>query len=180
MSERQGSTFGFISRFNHWTVALVFIGMLCLGFYLEFGGLEREAKGPLMGIHKSVGTLFLVFALWRVLWRIVQGFPQDIAVFPAWQKISARIVHWLLLLSVIAMPLSGALMSLFNGRDIDIFGWFRVPAQDKNELISGIAHEIHGTAPYIIVALILLHLGAAIKHQFIDGDRTLGRMLGSR
>jgi cytochrome b561 len=177
MSDRKNNMFGITSRFNHWFTALVFIGMLCFGFYLSFGGLEREVKGPLMGIHKSIGTLFLAFAFWRIGWRLAQGFPKDVAVMPAWQSIAAKATHWLLLLSVLAMPLSGVIMSIYGGRAINVFNWFTIPAQDKIETISGLAHSIHSYAPYAIAALITLHIAAALKHHFIDKDATLKRMV---
>ncbi len=180
MRETQGNRYGWISISNHWITATIFLFMIGLGFFLEFGGLEREAKGPYMGLHKSVGTLFLAWAVWRVLWRIAKGFPKDIAIMPTWQKIGAKATHWLLLASIIAMPLSGVIMSLFGGRAIKIFEWFTIPAQNKNEIISSSAHFFHSYAPYFITTLIMLHLIAAIKHHIIDKDETLKRMLGTR
>ena len=124
MTERNGKEFGLVSRLNHWGVVAIFIGMLCFGFYLEFGDLAREVKGPLWGVHKSIGTLFLIFAVWRVGWRIFQGFPQEVAVMPLWQRFTAKITHWLLLLAVLLMPLSGVLMNIYGGRSIHVFDWF--------------------------------------------------------
>lgn len=177
MTERNGKEFGLISRLNHWGVAAIFIGMLCFGFYLEFGDLAREVKGPLWGVHKSIGTLFLIFAVWRVGWRIFQGFPKEVAVMPLWQRFTAKITHWLLLFAVLLMPLSGVLMNIYGGRSIHVFDWFVIPSQGKNEMIAGIAHTVHEVAPYAISAIILLHIAAALKHHFIDKDATLKRMI---
>lgn len=176
MRESKGHKFGLISRLNHWTTAIVFLGMIIFGFYLEFGEIERSAKGPLMGIHKSIGVLFLGFALWRVGWRLMQGFPKDISAMPLWQSVSSKAVHYLLLLSILAMPLSGFLMSLYGGRSINVFNWFTIPAQNKIEMISSISHSVHMYAPYAITAIITLHIAAALKHHFIDKDATLKRM----
>ena len=56
----QPPTYDLTSRINHWVIAIAMIAMLGFGLYLEFGGLEREARGPLIAIHKSVGVLILV------------------------------------------------------------------------------------------------------------------------
>lgn len=178
--EKDGLHYGLVSRLNHWLVAVVFIGMLCFGFFLSYGGLTPEVRRALMPVHKSIGTLFLVYASWRVLWRLIQGFPKDISATPPWQHCLARVVHWLLLISVVSMPLSGVVMSLYGGRSIDVFGWFTLPAQAKTHLVSRLAHEIHEIAPLFIVALVLLHISAALKHHFLDKDNTLRRMLGHK
>lgn len=149
-----------------------------MGFFLAYGGLEGAEKAPFRNVHKSAGTLFVIWAFWRVGWRLFQGFPKDVSVMPVWQSISAKAVHWLLLLSILAMPLSGVLGSLFGGRSIDVFGWFTIASFGKNEIISDLAHTVHGSAPILISILILLHIAAAIKHHFIDKDETLRRMIG--
>lgn len=88
------TSYGITSRINHWVSAIAMIGMLGLGLYLEFGGLEREAKGPLMGIHKAVGVLVLHFGVWRVTWRVLKGFPKPASRMPAWQETASKIAHW--------------------------------------------------------------------------------------
>lgn len=179
MSDKQKGVYGSISVANHWVTAVIFIGMLVFGFYLGYGGLEREARAPLMGWHKSIGTLFLVFVFWRIGWRLAQGFPKEVGLFPVWQRIAAKATHWLLLLSILIMPLSGVLMSIFRGRSVEVFGWFTIPPVTEDRTVIGnIAHDVHGIAPFAISLLIVLHIAAAVKHHVIDKDVTLLRMLG--
>lgn len=178
MTDKYNKTFGKISRFNHWITALIFIAMLGLGFFLAYGGLEGAEKGPFRDVHKSVGTLFVLWAVWRVGWRLIQGFPEDVSAMPIWQSISAKFIHWLLLVSILAMPLSGVIGSLYGGRSIDIFGWFTVASLGDNETISGMAYNVHGGAPVFISILICIHIAAALKHHFFDKDATLRRMIG--
>jgi len=83
-----------------------------------------------------------------------------------------------LLLSLLIMPASGIIMNLYSGRDLNIFNIITIPGQQRDETISGIAGFLHHNAPYAISAIILLHLAAALKHHYIDGDKTLLRMLG--
>lgn len=177
MREKNGFRFGWVSIINHWTVALVFLSLLCLGFYLDFVGDGRGVRGPWMGVHKAVGVLLLALALWRIMWRLIQGFPKDIAPMPLWQELSAKLVHWVLLFSIIAMPISGILLSLYSERAINVLGLFIIPAQPENELISSIAYVVHEVLSYAVSLTILMHVGAVIKHHVIDKDDTLRRML---
>lgn len=173
-------TYNQISRFNHWFAALIVLGMLAFGLYLENAGLTREARGALMPIHKAIGVLFLLFALWRVGYRLTQGFLSPAAVMPAWQERASKFVHWVLLAAVLIMPISGLTMSLFSARAVEVFGLFTVPAFEKNESIAGIAHFAHGTTAYVLLAAIVLHVAAALKHHIVDKDATLARMLTGR
>lgn len=168
-----------MSRFNHWIVAVVMIGMLGFGLFLENAELSREARGSLMGIHKAIGSVFLVFALWRVGYRVSQGFPMPIAAMPKWQDIASKIVHWALLAGVLLMPISGLMMSLFGGRSVDVFGILTIPAFEKNETLGGIGHVAHGLGANILLAVIAIHILAAFKHHIIDKDLTLARMVGN-
>lgn len=177
MREKEGYRFGLISIINHWTVAIVFLSVLGLGFYLDFLGSGRALRGPWMGAHQAAGALFFVLALWRIGWRLLQGFPKDVATMPAWQHLSAKLVHWMLLFSIFAMPLSGILLNLYAERAINVFGLFTLPAQPENELISRIAYLVHSTLAYIVAITIFMHVGAVIKHHLIDKDDTLKRMI---
>lgn len=170
-------TYGTISRLNHWIIAIAMIGMLAFGLYLSFGGLPREAKGPLMAIHKSIGVLILIFGIWRVGFRMVQGFPAPLpSTGPAWQMTAAKITHWVLLAAILLLPISGIAGSVFRGRAVDVFGWFSIPARAESATIAQIASNFHGAAGKVIAALVLIHIAAALKHHYIDKDATLRRM----
>ena len=174
------SSYSAVSRFNHWLVAVVVIGMLAFGLYLENAGLERAARGELMAVHKAIGVILLVFVLWRVGYRLAKGFPASVAVTPKWQLAASKAVHWLLLGGIVVMPLSGLLMTIYKGRSIDVFGLITIPAQEKIAWISAASHTAHGWVGKLLVALILVHIFAALKHHFIDRDATLTRMINGR
>lgn len=180
MKEKDGVRFGLVSIINHWANAIIFLSVLGLGFYLSFLGDGRALRGPWMEAHKAGGVLLLVMALWRVSWRLFNGFPKDVVPMPTWQKLSAKLVHWMLLFAIIAMPVSGILLSLYSERSINVFGLFVVPAQAENEVISRIAYAIHGSLAYLVSGALLLHVGAVLKHHLLDKDDTLKRMLTSQ
>jgi cytochrome b561 len=177
MTDKDAGTYGAISRANHWAVAIAFFGMLAVGFTLANVELARETRGMVMGLHKATGTVLLLVVLWRVIWRLRQGFPAPVDGVAAWQVTASRLVHRGLLLTIILMPLSGASRSLLGGRAIDIYGLFQIPPFAKIEGFSDIAGLVHTVTAYSLAILIALHIAAALKHQFVDRDATLRRML---
>ncbi len=174
---RNTENFDAISKINHWLFGIAFIGLIAFGFYIANAEFPPGTKGPYMMYHKSLGVIFLIFAAWRVFWRIFKGFPKEVSNLKTWEFLLARATHWLLLLALLLMPISGIVMNIFSGRDLSVFNWFTIPGQTKIENIASSASFIHHNAPYIISALIFLHIAAALKHHFIDKDQTLLRMV---
>ncbi len=171
------TTYDRISRFNHWIAAVLFIAMLGFGFYLAYGGLAMPEKLPLIGRHKAMGVMLLVWGIWRVGYRVRQGFAEPAAVLPSWQEAASKVSHIVLLGSVVLMPISGLVMALFSGFPTDVFGLVTIPAIDKVESISGTARMAHKYIAYAFTLTLGLHIAAALKHHFINRDRTLARML---
>lgn len=168
-----------VSRINHWLVAFVMIAMVVFGIYLEEFVPRGPEKGALIGIHKSIGVLVLLYGIWRVGYRLAQGFLEDASPMPRWQAVSAKVVHWVLLVLVIALPLSGILASYFGGREIGVFGLFTVPAASApNDALSGAFMNMHGAMGKVILFALVLHVLGALKHHFFEKDTTLKRMLG--
>lgn len=177
MTDSQTGTYGAVSRANHWIVSLAVFGMLAVGFILSSDVLPREEASSLRNLHKATGTVLLFLFAWRVIWRLRQGFPAPVPGVAAWQITASRLVHWGLLAALILMPLSGVLMSLLGGRPVDIFGLFQIPPVAEIEGAGKLARTVHGYLAWTLVALIALHITAALKHQFVNKDATLARML---
>jgi cytochrome b561 len=173
----EGTSYGFVSRLNHWVIAAAMIGMLGFGFYLGFADLPREVKGPLMGLHKAMGVLVLIYGLWRVGWRLVQGFPVGVGEQRDWRYPVAMIMHVALLLGIILMPVSGIVASIFHGRPVAVFGLFTIPAQAEVAWLASFAGGVHSVAGIALSILVAVHLAAALQHHFVDRDTTLTRML---
>lgn len=176
MLRDKGAHFGAISIVNHWVLAILIIGMLGFGLYIE--DLPRGPdKGALVQIHKSIGVIALFLVAWRVLWRIASRFPDEVAAMPRWQALTSRWAHIALLTCALAMPVTGYLQSSAGGRPVTLFGLFDLPALGKIPAIAGPAHVAHGIIAYILIALIAIHILAALKHHIVDKDATLRRML---
>jgi cytochrome b561 len=169
-----------VSCINHWIIAIAMIGMLGVGLYLEFGDMEREEAAWLRGRHMAAGVLVLIYGIWRVGWRLMQGFPAPAAPMPAWQENAAAYTHWLLLTGILLMPISGLLRTLFGDHAVDIFGLFAIPGLGEVVWISAPAKFVHTYFGYALVAIVLVHVAAALKHHLVDRDGTLLRMLSGK
>lgn len=170
-------TYNAISRINHWGVAIAFLGMLSVGLTLAYIELPKPTYFWLLGLHKAVGTLLLVWGIYRVAYRIHQGFPEPASSLNKWEAMLSNAIHRILLLAVVGMPLSGLVMALFSGFPTDVFGLFTIPSFDKVEAVTDSARAVHKWMAYLLLASLVAHLAGAIKHHFINRDATLVRMV---
>lgn len=169
--------YGAVSRVNHWLVGLLFLGALGLGLTFGYADLQRETTGALMPFHQALGVSVLLLGLWRVVWRIAQGFPEPASLNePRWQRMAAMAAHWGLLAALLLMPLSGITMTIAGGRALEIFGVVLLPSAGEIGWLDAAASWTHGTVGLVAALLVALHVAAALKHHFIDGDATLRRM----
>jgi cytochrome b561 len=160
----------------HWIIAGLIIANLALGLLQdEFG---REARGWMIWLHKATGMTVLGLSLARLLWRLGHRPPPFDPALLRWEIGLARAVHWLFYLMMIAIPLSGWLLSSSGNRATDFFGLFEIPplpisrAEDVNERL-GDVHEILGKA---MIGLILLHVAGAVRHHSAGHTHLIGRM----
>ncbi|MGL5408803.1 MAG: cytochrome b [Shewanella sp.] len=161
----------------HWVTGLAFITVFLFGDYLS--DLPRgPEKLELLTLHKSFGVVILLIALARIGWRIKEGAIVPASQMPAWQQHAAKAIHGLLMLATLAMPISGIAMNIGGGRALEVFGYTLVAAGESLPWLQELGSAIHKTAPPLIIAIVLLHILAAIKHQVIDKDATIARMLG--
>ena len=134
-------------------------------------------KVAVLAFHKSFGITILGLATLRLLWRLVDRAPAPL-LMPAWQLVASRISHYSLYALLFAMPLSGWLMSSASNYPVAWFGLVQLPdfvmpdAELKREL-----KELHEGMATVLIALAVVHVAAALKHQFLDRDDLLYRML---
>lgn len=152
----------------HWTIALLVIANLLIGF-----GLIGS-----MPTHKAIGITVLVLSVLRVVWRLAHRPPPLPESVPGWQATAARISHAVFYILLIAMPVSGWLMSSNSEvlRPLTWFGLFDIPYLTISPAAGDAGHEIHELLAIPFAALVLLHIAAALKHHFIDRDAVLARM----
>lgn len=175
-------TWGTISKTFHWILALLIIGMGCLGWYMTWLP-NAPSKIKIYALHKSIGLTILALLLLRVIWRLFDRRPTELPM-PHWQHIAARVVHIVLYAVMLLMPLSGWLFNSAGNFPLQWFGLFHVPSLSggENPLLKVIAGILHLGLFWVLLIAFILHVGGALKHHLIDRDSTLLRMLpwGSR
>jgi cytochrome b561 len=173
--------FGLISILLHWLMALAIYGMFALGLWMVGLGYYDNWYHSAPEIHKSIGILLFAALLLRLMWRVFSPPPAPLSSYSTPVRLAAIAAHWLLYSLLLAILVSGYLISTADGKPVSLFGWFDVPA-----LVAGAAEQadmagdIHLWLAWAVVVLSLLHGLAALKHHFIDRDITLQRMLGCR
>lgn len=139
----------------------------------------------LYGIHKSIGAILFIFILWRVVWRMMNGFPKPVSNYSKAEQVLAKVVHWVLIIGTVLYPLSGLMMSVLGGHGLEIFGLELIGSNivngepiPTNEKLSTVGSKMHHAITPIMIGAILLHVLGALKHHLIDKDDTIRRMTG--
>ena len=173
--------FGLISITLHWTDALLMIGLIILGYYMTELTYLHPNYTISYTIHKSIGILVFELAWVQLLWTLVSYRPGPLPTHKPWQRMAAHIVHYSLLILMPLIAFSGFAISSAEGQAVGFFDWYAIPAFLPHRAgLADTAGEIHYYLAYGTTALIALHILAACKHQLIDKDGTISRMLGRR
>lgn len=165
-----------LARFFHWAMALLVAAAVALALYMDDMPFSAE-KFTLIQRHKSLGLTVLALVFARAAWRFTTPAPLLPAGMPRWQKLLAHATHAMLYVLMFAVPLSGYLMSDAAGYHPT---WFGVPVpvlMQPDAAIAKALNEVHEVAAWTLVALVVLHVGAALYHHFYVRDDTLRRML---
>jgi len=169
--------YGIVTRSLHWLVALLVIGQILVGFYTTTFA-DPSAKSWLMFLHKSVGLTILWLMLLRIIWVFTNRQPGYEARVPLWQRALARLIHFLLYILLLALPISGWIMSTAADRTPSYFGLFNLPLPGipVSKALASTADNLHVVLVWIAIALVVLHIAAGLKHHFINRDNVLRRM----
>lgn len=164
----------------HWLLAILVIAQIYVGW--TFGDMERgPARGEWFMWHKTLGVLILVLSLARLGWRFANPPPPLPADMPQWEKTLSGVVHVLFYVILIGLPLTGwAAISTGgaaqNTSFTDLLGAVPFPFIPGLPQSSHEGFEVaHDALVKVTYALLALHVGAALKHHFID-RKTTGRM----
>ena len=161
----------------HWLMAILFFGLLALGFYMHDLPLSPE-KLKLYSWHKWAGVTAFLLVWLRLFWRVTHRPPALPDSMPKIMQLAAHAGHLLLYALMIAIPLSGWLMSSAKGFQTVWFGVLPIPDLiGKHKETGDLLQTVHMGLNLLFVAVIAGHIGAALKHHFIDKDDILKRML---
>lgn len=165
------------ARLLHWLTAAFVLPMIPVGFLL-LALPEGRIQDTAFDLHRSSGAVVLLLVLLRLAYRARHPAPPLPADLPSWQQLASRTVHALLYLCLLANALVGWWGTSAYGAPISVFWLFELPPlTGKDEAAAKLALAIHGWIGIVLSVLIVLHVGAALWHRFVQRDGILGRML---
>jgi cytochrome b561 len=164
-----------VSKLSHWVIALLLFALVALGWYMM--SIEHEPGSAwYFKIHKSFGLIAACLILFRILWRLTHqpaALPSSVA---QWQAKLSQFIHFLLYSCMIVMPLTGFMGASYSKYGVTFFGWQLPNWLNKNPQMAEQFFNLHGIMAWVLVALVVLHVLAALKHLIINRDTVFQRM----
>jgi len=189
--------YGAIAIALHWVIALCIIAMIPMGFWMTDAIREPGTQAlayRVFQFHKSVGFLILGLTVVRIVWRLAHPAPALPAAMKPWEAFAARVTHAAFYGLMLALPLTGWLYvstgwavsadralavptSWFGLLSIPHLPWIGEASAALRRTVAFQAMGAHAMLAWTAVALIALHVGAALKHQFLERDGVLAHMV---
>ncbi|MHA3914180.1 cytochrome b [Halovulum sp. GXIMD14793] len=165
--------YGTVAIAIHWITALLIVILLGSGF--RIGMLDDSAaKATLLRVHVPLGILILLLTLFRIIWWFfLDRKPAPVEGSPTRQEKSAKAVHFLFYIVILAMVGSGIAMMAMSGAGTIVMGGSEAQLPDFKEYAPRFPH---GVGARLMIALMLLHIGAALYHHFVQRDGLISRM----
>ncbi len=177
MLKNTDQQYGHVSRYLHWLLTVMVLGMLTVGILM--GDLPKPFRYTIYNIHKLTGLSVLILISVFALWSLFNRKPKYPAEMKFWEKRLARTVHLSLFALIIFMPLSGWLMSTAANKLPHIGSLqFAMPDIPVSKPLSKFGKHMHEYIAWAIGILVGLHVIGALKHHFINKNNILRRMLG--
>jgi cytochrome b561 len=173
------ASYGLVAKLLHWAVVLLLIAGYAIGWLMP--DIRRGmSPGTPMNLHMSIGLVVLILIVARMLWRFIHPVGVDQSL-PRWQHLSSVAVHWALYALAVITPLTGWSYASARGWPITLFSLVQLPPlfaanSPTGRLIGG----IHESIVWLLLAVIAIHVGAALIHAFVYRDQVMQRMLFRR
>lgn len=162
-------------RVLHWTMAVIIIGLIILGFIMGNVLTNKPYTGEMYLWHKSFGVLALILIAIRIGTRYTlrKQIPALSAMMKKYELVAAKLGHVFLYVFMVIAPVSGYLMSSSYSKSSGIFLFgLRLPdAIPKNDVLAEFFTDVHVVSAYILAALIVGHVAAVVKHRYFDKHR---------
>jgi len=169
-----GNQYGLIAQILHWIVVALVVYQFVLASMAEDLPVSM-ARLQLLATHKALGMTVLMLMAVRLIWRLTNITPE---IPPSRTRVLAQATHYAFYLLLIAVPLSGWLLSSASNLSVSYFRLFTLPdLVSSNEQLAEILKIVHQSLNFALAGLIALHVAAALLHQFRFHDNLLQRML---
>lgn len=177
MRFRDTSTgYGWLSITLHWLTAIAVLVLLFVGDSIST--LEGQEREDALLLHTSIAITSYVFLWARIVLRFVHGHPGPLPKQRGPFFWIGKYTHYLLLVAIAVMLITGPLMVWFGGAAIGVWDWFVIPSPfEQNFAVRDALHRVHATSAVAILLLTLLHIAGVYKHAAFNQDGTFGKML---
>ena len=178
MGARNGGRYDSVAKSLHWLTLGLLIAQFAFAWTMPHIG-RSVPSSTLVDCHMWFGVTILFVAVIRLFWRLTHGEPVPEAGIPPWQVTTARLIHWLLYVLLFVIPILGWMNASWRGMPVTFFGLVELPKLLGTKVPGwGWTGDIHGLlANYALLALVGLHVSAAVYHYLIRRDGVLQRML---
>jgi cytochrome b561 len=168
--------YGTTAKALHWLIVALLVTQYLIGWLMP--DIHRGMKpGAAMTFHVSVGMTILVLIVLRLAWRLTHPVAPESSLL-AWQRLCSGFVHWALYVLVLAATITGWLFASFRGWSMSLFYLAPMPMLASNNAAAGKAiNGLHQAAEWALLAVIGIHVVAALAHLFVYRDRVMHRML---
>ena len=169
--------YGSVSKILHWLIGFNMIGLIAIGWYMTRLSDEDIWYWRLLELHQAVGLSFFVLVPVKFAWKMYSPNPGLLPSIKPWERFVARLVHWFFIVAIVVIPLTGFIFVATNGEAVKLYDLITIPDIGRLSKVSrSLLSNIHYYLSYTCAALIVVHILAALKHHFIDLDRSLRRM----
>lgn len=180
-SEGAPPAYGPTARAFHWIVTAGVLILIPLGITMT-ARLEAKLDGPLTdamySTHKTLGFTVLLLMIARLVWRFAKGAPADLPSHSLVQRLASHTVHWLLYALLVLVPLGGWIGVSYYGA-LDVFGLVSLPRiTPVDQDVASLVLTVHKIGGWLVLALVALHVAAALFHHLILRDGVIYRIIG--
>ncbi|MGV6807067.1 MAG: cytochrome b [bacterium] len=169
--------YGIVSKALHWAIAALMFFLIGLGWYMVRLDYYHPWYYSSFAWHQWVGLTVWVLGAWMFVWKFISPSPELPSRIKPSEKFAARQVHRILLAAVILIPMTGVIIVLADGSGLAIGSLVLFSGMDIAEWLENFAVDFHGWVAYAVLVLAAIHGLAALKHQFVNRDGVLRRML---
>lgn len=157
-------------RLLHWFMAVTMIALIFIGSYMHDIPADAANKLTMYPLHKSFGVLIMILFFFRFYTRLNSPLPPLPAGIKVWEAKLSHIIHIALYVSMIALPITGYLMSSTYkySHGIDFFGLTLPDVLPKDDAMFNLFHSLHDKIGVLVLILVALHVAGALKHRFFE------------
>ncbi|MFT6407084.1 MAG: cytochrome b561 [Arenicella sp.] len=178
-ANNEANRYGLVSRILHWTIAILFLALIPMGIFASIIPEATPYRIEYYVVHKTIGVIVLALVLIRLFWNRKSKRPElDSSLKPKERKL-AHAAHIALYVMMVAIPLTGFIMTSFHGAPTFFFAWQLEPLWGFSKMGTiawGMLHKY--LLPYLLYIILGAHILGALKHQLVDKHKeALKRMV---